>query len=59
MEAHAKIIVAFSGGLDTTYCVAWLKEVTDATVIAVSVDTGGLDPSERDAIAARAEEAGA
>jgi len=40
-----KVLLAFSGGLDTSYCVVWLKaqghEVHTATV-----DTGGFSPAE-------------
>jgi len=37
------IILAFSGGLDTSFCVPWLKEAFDRDVITVTVDTGGID----------------
>ena len=35
------ILLAFSGGLDTSFCVAWLKETLGRPVITVTVDTGG------------------
>jgi len=35
-----KIILAYSGGLDTTVCIPWLKENMDCDVIAVCVDVG-------------------
>ncbi|HEY7863067.1 MAG TPA: argininosuccinate synthase [Thermoanaerobaculia bacterium] len=47
------VCVAFSGGLDTTYCAALLRE-QGASVIAVTVDTGGFSSAERRLIAARA-----
>lgn len=37
------IILAFSGGLDTSFCVPWLKENYGREVITVTVDTGGID----------------
>ena len=36
-----KILLAFSGGLDTSFCVLWLKEEKNAEVITAVVDTGG------------------
>ena len=46
------ILLAFSGGLDTSFCVPWLKETYGRDVITVTVDTGGLD----DAAAQRLED---
>lgn len=46
------IILAFSGGLDTSFCVPWLRETYGRDVITVTVDTGGVD----DQAAARLEE---
>ena len=37
------ILLAFSGGLDTSFCVPWLKENFGRDVITVTVDTGGID----------------
>ncbi len=54
-----KIVVAFSGGLDTTYCAAWLRETTGAEVITVTVDTGGFDVDELVEIEAASKRAGA
>jgi argininosuccinate synthase len=54
-----KIIVAFSGGLDTTYCAAWLRETTDAEITTVTIDTGGFAPGELEEIAAASKRAGA
>ena len=36
------IVLAFSGGLDTSYCVPWLSETYGRPVVTVTVDTGGL-----------------
>jgi argininosuccinate synthase len=51
-------VLAFSGGLDTTFLVLWLKEQTGADVVTVTVDTGGFQKGELDAIAARAKALG-
>lgn len=37
------IILAFSGGLDTSFCVPWLKQNTGRDVITATIDTGGID----------------
>jgi argininosuccinate synthase len=37
------IILAFSGGLDTSFCVPWLKENHGRDVVTACVDTGGID----------------
>ena len=49
-----KIVLAFSGGLDTTFCAAWLTRQRGAEVVTVTVDTGGMDRAELDRIATRA-----
>ena len=38
-----KIVLAYSGGLDTSFCVPWLKETYQRPVVTVCVNTGGLD----------------
>ncbi|MGC1387257.1 MAG: argininosuccinate synthase [Steroidobacteraceae bacterium] len=53
------ILLAFSGGLDTSFCVPWLKETYGRPVITVTVDTGGLDQAAAAALAARAAALGA
>jgi argininosuccinate synthase len=35
--------LAFSGGLDTSFCVPWLKENYGRDVITACIDTGGID----------------
>lgn len=51
------IVLAFSGGLDTSFCVPYLKE-QGWTVHTVFADTGGVDAEERAIIEARAAELG-
>ena len=53
------IVLAFSGGLDTSFCVPYLQETHDAPVHTVTVDTGGLTDADRATIEARAESLGA
>ncbi|MBI3548859.1 MAG: argininosuccinate synthase [Elusimicrobia bacterium] len=53
-----KIVLAFSGGLDTTFCLVWLKETLNADVVTATVDTGGFEPGELKAIEARARSLG-
>ncbi len=48
------IILAFSGGLDTSFCVPWLKENYRRDVITVCVDTGGIDDQAATALQQRA-----
>ncbi|HLS83741.1 MAG TPA: argininosuccinate synthase [Arenimonas sp.] len=52
------IVLAFSGGLDTSFCIPWLRERGWA-VHTVFADTGGVDAAERAYIEARATELGA
>ena len=53
------IVLAFSGGLDTTFCLLWLKETLKADVVTVTVDTGGFSAHELAGIERRALELGA
>ena len=53
------IVLAFSGGLDTSFCVPYLRETYDTSVHTVTVDTGGLSAADREAVADRADALGA
>ncbi len=53
------IILAYSGGLDTSFCVPWLSETLARPVITATVDTGGLDADAAAALAERAATLGA
>jgi argininosuccinate synthase len=55
----APILLAFSGGLDTSFCVPWLKETYGRPVITVTVDTGGIDAAAAATLESRAKELGA
>ena len=41
--AENKIILAYSGGLDTSVAVPWLKEKYDAEIITLTIDLGMVD----------------
>ncbi|MEL6616935.1 MAG: argininosuccinate synthase, partial [Bacteroidota bacterium] len=53
------IALAFSGGLDTSFCVPYLTEETGQDVHTITVDTGGFSDGEKQQIEARATELGA
>jgi argininosuccinate synthase len=53
-----KIVLAFSGGLDTTYCAIYLNKIKDYEVHAITVNTGGFDDAEVVAIKKHAENLG-
>jgi len=53
------IIVAFSGGLDTSFCVPYLKETYKTDVFTATVNTGGFTDDELGAIETRSAELGA
>ena len=57
MNASKNIVLAFSGGLDTSFCVPYLQEQGYA-VHTVFADTGGVDADERTCIEQRAVELG-
>jgi len=56
---QSPIILAFSGGLDTSFCVPWLKESYGRDVITATVDTGGIDDSAAQQLEARSKALGA
>ena len=53
-----KVVLAYSGGLDTTYCALYLSKVRKLEVHAVTIQTGGFTVQELEAIEARAYELG-
>ena len=48
------IVLAYSGGLDTSFLVPWLAETYGRPVITVTVDTGGIDEAAARTLAERA-----
>ena len=41
-----KVVLAYSGGLDTSYCVKYLSEERGLDVYAITVNTGGFTDEE-------------
>ncbi len=58
MSERPTVVLAFSGGLDTSYCVPWLRE-RGFDVVTLFVDSGGVDEHEVKTIEERARELGA
>jgi argininosuccinate synthase len=54
-----KVVLAYSGGLDTTYCAKYLTDVKQMEVHTVIVDTGGFSKQELADVEARAYQLGA
>ncbi len=53
------IVLAYSGGLDTSFLVPWLKENYQRPIITVTVDTGGIDAAAATLLRERAMALGA
>jgi argininosuccinate synthase len=53
-----KVVLAYSGGLDTSYCLKYLKNEKGYEVHTVLINTGGFDEAELAAIEERAYELG-
>jgi argininosuccinate synthase len=51
---NSPIVLAFSGGLDTSFCVPWLKETYGRDVVTATIDTGGIDAAAATALKERA-----
>lgn len=49
-----KVVLAFSGGLDTSYCVKYLGEEKGLEIHTITVNTGGFSPEELKEIENRA-----
>lgn len=55
---HKKVVLAFSGGLDTSYCAKYLSETLGYEVHAVTVNTGGFDQSDEVSLEEKAQKLG-
>ena len=53
-----KVVLAFSGGLDTSYCAKYLSNEQNLDVYSVLVNTGGFSASELNDIRIKAEDLG-
>lgn len=49
-----KVVLAFSGGLDTSYCALYLSKIKGMEVHSISVNTGGFSKKEMEEIEKRA-----
>ncbi|WP_373056070.1 argininosuccinate synthase [Zunongwangia sp. H14] len=54
-----KVVIAYSGGLDTSYCAKYLSKEENFEVHAVSVNTGGFSQEEIEKIGSNAQKIGA
>ncbi len=54
-----KVVIAYSGGLDTSYCAKYLSREENYEVHAVSVNTGGFSVEEIEKIGTNAQKIGA
>ena len=59
MSDTSPIILAYSGGLDTSFCVPWLKETYNRPVVTACINTGGLDEAAANSLEERAMALGA
>lgn len=53
-----KVLLAFSGGLDTSYCAKYLSQILDYEVHAVTVNTGGFDENDKISLEEKAQQLG-
>jgi len=53
-----KVVLAYSGGLDTTYCAIYLQKIKGLDIHALTVNTGGFSDKEIEQIASRAKSLG-
>ncbi|MEJ2005919.1 MAG: argininosuccinate synthase, partial [Cyclobacteriaceae bacterium] len=57
-DGNNKVVLAFSGGLDTSFCVKYLMHEKNLEVHSILVNTGGFNDSELSDIESRAYELG-
>ncbi len=58
-DRSSPIILGFSGGLDTSFCVPWMKEHYGRPVVTVTINTGGIDAAAARDLEERARTLGA
>ncbi|HEX2493339.1 MAG TPA: argininosuccinate synthase [Steroidobacter sp.] len=58
-QGDEPILLAFSGGLDTSFLVPWLRENYRRPIVTVTVDTGGIDGDAAKVLEQRARALGA
>ncbi|MEN7342462.1 MAG: argininosuccinate synthase [Pseudomonadota bacterium] len=59
MSTNPPVLLAYSGGLDTSFCIPWLAEQLNCDVITITVDTGGIDDEAALSLEARSKALGA
>lgn len=52
--SNSPIVLAFSGGLDTSFCVPWLSEKHRRPIVTLTVNTGGIGTADAAALERRA-----
>lgn len=57
-QKNNKVVLAYSGGLDTSYCVKYLSEEKGLEVYAITVNTGGFTDTQLKDIETRAKSLG-
>jgi argininosuccinate synthase len=58
-NSASPIVLAFSGGLDTSFCVPWLKHTYARPVVTATINTGGIDAAAARALEEKARALGA
>lgn len=58
-QGSMPIVLAYSGGLDTSFLVPWIAEHYSRPIITVTVDTGGIDAAAARTLAERSRALGA
>jgi argininosuccinate synthase len=53
-----KVVLAYSGGLDTTFCAIWLQKIKNLEIHALTVNTGGFSEEEVNKMETRARKLG-
>lgn len=53
-----KVLLAFSGGLDTSYCAKYLSQILDYEVHAVTINTGGFGENDKISLEEKAQQLG-
>jgi argininosuccinate synthase len=54
-----KLVLAYSGGLDTSIAIKWIKENYKMDVVALTINVGGMEQKDLDAIKQKALDVGA
>ena len=54
-----KVVLAYSGGLDTSFCIPWLTRENNCEVHAITVNTGGFTADDAVRLEERAFQLGA